>query len=87
MTRSLKKGPFFHRTLLKKIQDKKDYRNIKIWSRSSTILPEFVGYKFEIHNGRNFVIVTVSEDMVGHKFGVFASTRKPGKHKIKKGKK
>ena len=46
MARSLKKGPFFHRTILKQIQNKKDYRNIKIWSRSSTILPEFIGYKF-----------------------------------------
>lgn len=87
MARSLKKGPFFHRNLLQKVQDKKDFRNIQLWSRSSTILPEFIGHKFEVHNGRSLVLVTVSDEMVGHKFGEFASTRKPGKHKLKKGKK
>ena len=87
MTRSLKKGTFFQANLLKKTKDKKDFQNIKIWSRSSTILPEFVGHGFDIHNGKAFVSITVSEEMIGHKFGEFASTRKAGKHKVKKGKK
>ena len=87
MARSLKKGPFFHHSLLKKTKDKKDYRTIRIWSRSSTILPEFVGQQFEVHTGRAFVSILITEDMIGHKFGEFASTRKFGKHKVKKGKK
>lgn len=87
MTRSLKKVPFFHHSLLKKIKKKQDNRTIKLWSRSSIIIPEFVGYSFEIHNGKNFVSIIVNDDMVGHKFGEFASTRKQVKHKVKKGKK
>jgi len=87
MNRSLKKVPFFHHSLLKKIQNKQDNRTIKLWSRSSTIIPEFIGYSFEIHNGKNFVSIIVNDDMVGHKFGEFASTRKQVKHKVKKGKK
>jgi small subunit ribosomal protein S19 len=87
MNRSLKKVPFFHHSLLKKIQKKQDNRTIKLWSRSSTIIPEFIGYSFEIHNGKNFVSIIVNDDMVGHKFGEFASTRKQVKHKVKKGKK
>jgi small subunit ribosomal protein S19 len=87
MARSLKKGPFFQANLLKKTKDKKDYQNIKVWSRSSTILPEFIGHGFDIHTGKTFVSITITEDMVGHKFGEFASTRKAGKHKVKKGKK
>jgi len=87
MPRSLKKGPFFHKSILKKIKDKTDFRNIKIWSRSSTILPEFVGFTFEVHNGHKFIVVSVSDEMVGHKFGEFSSTRKAGTHKLKKGKK
>lgn len=87
MNRSLKKGTFFHHSLLKKIQKKQDNRTIKLWSRSSTIIPEFIGYSFEIHNGKSFVSILVNDDMVGHKFGEFASTRKQVKHKVKKGKK
>ena len=87
MARSLKKGPFFHYSLLKKTKEKKDYRSIKVWSRSSTILPEFVGQTFEVHNGKSFVSISINEDMIGHKIGEFASTRKFGKHKVKKGKK
>lgn len=86
MPRSQKKGPFFHKSILKKIKDKTDFRNIKIWSRSSTILPEFVGFTFDVHNGQKFNIVSVSDEMIGHKFGEFSSTRKAGKHKLKKGK-
>jgi small subunit ribosomal protein S19 len=87
MTRSIHKGPFFQANLLKKTKDKQDFKNIKIWSRGSTILPEFVGHGFDIHTGKTFVSITITEDMIGHKFGEFASTRKSGKHKVKKGKK
>jgi small subunit ribosomal protein S19 len=87
MSRSQKKIPFFQKNLLKKTLNKKDYRTIKLWSRSSTILSEFVGYTFDIHNGKSFVSIQVIEEMIGHKFGEFASTRKQVKHKQKKGKK
>lgn len=87
MTRSSWKGAFFHPSLLKKVKKHENYYKIKTWSRSSTILREFIGQDFEVHNGRNFVPLTVKEEMVGHKFGEFASTRKMGSHKIKKGKK
>lgn len=87
MPRSLYKGPFFFYKLLNKTKNKNDYKPIKLWSRSSVILPEFVGHNFELHNGKSFVSIKVSEEMIGHKFGEFASTRKFGKHKMKKGKK
>jgi small subunit ribosomal protein S19 len=87
MSRSKKKITFFQKNLLKKTLNKKDYRTIKLWSRSSTILSEFVGYTFDIHNGKSFVSIQVIEEMIGHKFGEFASTRKQVKHKLKKGKK
>lgn len=87
MSRLQKKIPFFQKNLLKKTLNKKDYRTIKLWSRSSTILSEFVGYTFDIHNGKSFVSIQVIEEMIGHKFGEFASTRKQVKHKLKKGKK
>ena len=87
MSRSQKKIPFFQKNLLKKTLNKKDYRTIKLWSRSSTILSEFVGYTFDIHNGKSFVSIQVIEEMIGYKFGEFASTRKQVKHKLKKGKK
>ena len=78
MSRSLKKGPFVDDHLLKKVEDlvkanKKQV--IKTWSRRSTILPEFVGHTFAVHNGRKFVPVFVTENMVGHKLGEFAPTR------------
>lgn len=85
MSRSIWKGPFFHSNLLKKTQSKESYQKLKIWSRASTILQEFIGHSFEIHNGKNFLPLTVTEEMVGHKFGEFASTR--NKPKPKKGKK
>lgn len=78
MARSVWKGPFVDSYLLKKAEAaKKSGRHdvIKIWSRRSTILPEFVGLTFGVHNGRKHVPVLVSEDMVGHKFGEFAPTR------------
>lgn len=78
MPRSLKKGPFVDEHLLKKVQNAADSisrRIIKTWSRRSTILPEFVGHTFAVHNGRKFLPVFVTEDMVGHKLGEFSPTR------------
>ena len=78
MSRSLKKGPFVDTPLLEKIEamdrgaDKKD---IKTWSRRSTVIPEFVGHTLAVHGGRKFVPVYVTENMVGHKLGEFAPTR------------
>jgi len=84
MARSTRKGPFFHPSLLKQTKNKKDFQRIKVWARSSTILKEFIGIDFDIHNGRSFIPITIKEEMVGHKFGEFASTRKIGGHKLKK---
>lgn len=75
MTRSLWKGPF------SEILD----QNQKIWSRRSVILPPLVGKKVQIHNGKSFLTLQVGEEMVGHKFGEFASTRKKAFHKKKQG--
>ena len=78
MTRSVWKGPFVHPSLLKKIDKLKDTSNkkpIKTWSRKSTIIPDFVGVSFLIYNGKKFIPITISEDMVGHKLGEFAPTR------------
>jgi ribosomal protein S19, bacterial/organelle len=78
MARSVWKGPFVDGYLLKKAEaagESKKREVIKTWSRRSTILPNFVGLTFQVHNGNKFVPVTVSEEMVGHKFGEFAPTR------------
>ena len=78
MARSIKKGPFIDGHLLKKIEDSvsaKDKKPIKTWSRRSTVIPEAVGVTFAVHNGRKFVPVFVTENMVGHKLGEFAATR------------
>jgi small subunit ribosomal protein S19 len=78
LPRSLKKGPFVDDNLAKKVEkatDSMSRRIIKTWSRRSTILPEFVGQTFAVHNGRKFLPVFVTEDMVGHKLGEFAPTR------------
>ncbi|HMR08585.1 MAG TPA: 30S ribosomal protein S19 [Polyangiaceae bacterium] len=78
MARSIKKGPFCDGHLLSKIQDaqsKGEKKVIKTWSRRSTIYPEAVGLTFAVHNGRKFVPVFVTENMVGHKFGEFVPTR------------
>ena len=78
MSRSTKKGPFIDDHLLKKVvaENSKGTKNpIKTWSRRSTIPPDFIGHTFLIHNGRQHVKVTISEDMVGHKLGEFAATR------------
>ena len=78
MSRSVWKGPFVDPSLLKKVEKLKDQSNrqpIKTWSRKSTIIPEFVGYSFLIYNGKKFIPIKISEDMVGHKLGEFSPTR------------
>jgi len=78
MARSVKKGPFVQDALMLKVQilnSKNEKRVVKTWSRASTILPEFVGHTFAVHNGNKFVPVYVTENMVGHKLGEFAPTR------------
>ncbi|MEZ4357586.1 MAG: 30S ribosomal protein S19 [Eubacteriales bacterium] len=78
MSRSVKKGPFVSERLLKKIQDmnnKNEKKIIMSWSRASTIFPDFVGHTIGVHDGKKFVPVYVTEDMVGHKLGEFAPTR------------
>ena len=78
MTRSVSKGPFVDGYMLKKAEKARETRSnaiIKIWSRRSTILPQFVGLTFGVYNGQKHVPVLVSEDMIGHKFGEFSPTR------------
>lgn len=78
MGRSLKKGPFVHAGLLKKIESMNDAgekKVIKTWSRASTIFPQMVGHTIAVHDGRKHVPVYVTEDMIGHKLGEFAPTR------------
>lgn len=78
MGRSLKKGPFVHAALLKKIEEmntKGEKKVIKTWSRASTIFPQMIGHTIAVHDGRKHVPVYVTEDMVGHKLGEFAPTR------------
>ncbi len=89
MARSVKKGPFVDSYLFKKAAvAQSDKKPIKTWSRRSTIVPDFVGLNFLIHNGKKFVPVFVTENMVGHKFGEFAPTRTYYGHgSEKKGKK
>lgn len=82
MSRSTKKGQYVDQKLLKKISKLKsgDKSVIKTWSRSSEISPEMVGFTFGVHNGREFIPVTVSEEMVGHRFGEFSPSRKFTRH-------
>lgn len=82
MSRSLKKGPYVDEKLLKKIQKltRGEQTVVKTWSRQSTISPEMVGFRIGIHNGRQHIPVLIVEDMVGHKLGEFAPTRKFIKH-------
>ena len=78
MARSIRKGPFVDRSLLKKMEDMAKTNKkavVKTWSRRSTIIPEFVGHTFAVHNGRKFIPVFVTENMVGHKLGEFSPTR------------
>jgi len=74
----LKKGPFVDEKLMKKVTkmvESGDRKIIKTWSRRSTIVPDFIGYTFAVHNGRKFIPVYVTENMVGHKLGEFSPTR------------
>jgi len=83
MSRSLKKGPFCEEKLQKKVQAAKSSggkTKIKTWSRSSTIMPDFVGVTLLVHNGKTFVEVFVTEEMVGHKLGEFSPTTKFIRH-------
>ena len=79
MGRSLKKGPFVDEKLYRKVMAQEESggakRPIRTWARACTIVPEFVGYTFQVHNGRAFVDVFCTEDMVGHKLGEFSPTR------------
>ena len=78
MSRSVKKGPFINEKLLARVQEmneKNEKKVLKTWSRPSTILPDMVGHTIGVHDGRKFVPVYVTEDMVGHKLGEFAPTR------------
>ncbi len=78
MGRSIKKGPFVEESLLEKIRRQENEGNktvIKTWSRRSTITPEFIGFTFAVHNGKKFIPVFVTENMVGHKLGEFSPTR------------
>ena len=87
MARSIKKGPFVDDHLLTKVEklnDEKKKAVIKTWSRRSTIIPDFIGHTFAVYNGRKFVPVYVSENMVGHKLGEFSPTRTYRGHKDKK---
>ena len=83
MSRSIWKGPFVDPSLLKKVENAKSKSSstpIKTWSRKSTIIPEFVGISFLIHNGKKFIPIKVSEEMVGHKLGEFCPTRQFSGH-------
>jgi small subunit ribosomal protein S19 len=75
MPRSVKKGPFIDHHLFKKVANNGDKKVIKTWSRRSTITPDFIGQTFAVHNGRKFIPVYVTENMVGHKLGEFSPTR------------
>lgn len=78
MARSVKKGPFVDEKLLKKVQKAEEAGSravIKTWSRRSTVTPEFLGHTFAVHNGKKFIPIFITENMVGHKLGEFAPTR------------
>ena len=78
MSRSVWKGPFVDPSLIKKVEKQKSHSSpkpIKTWSRRSTIIPEFIGISFLIHNGKKFIPIKISEEMVGHKLGEFSPTR------------
>lgn len=88
MNRSIWKGPFIDYSLIKRMQKntnlKGSSKRLKVWSRRSLIIPEFVGYNFDIYNGYKIIRLFITEDMIGHKFGEFSSTRKKCEHKKKK---
>jgi small subunit ribosomal protein S19 len=82
MSRSLKKGPYIDEKLIAKVKARKkgDKTPIRTWSRSCVIIPEMVGFIFEVHNGKDFIPATIREDMVGHKLGEFSPTTKFTRH-------
>jgi len=82
MTRSLKKGPYIDERLMKKLKSQKSGQKtvIKTWSRACTIAPEMVGFIFGVHNGKEHIVVSVTEEMVGHKLGEFAPSTRFGRH-------
>lgn len=80
MSRSLKKGPFVDAKVLKKVLAGKRGDTIKTWARACTITPEMVGFNFSVHNGKTFIAVSVTEQMVGHRLGEFSPTRKFLRH-------
>lgn len=83
MSRSLKKGPFVDAKVMKRVEEMNQSgskKAIKTWSRATTILPEFVGHTFAVHNGRKFIPVFVTENMVDHKLGEFANSRTFNNH-------
>lgn len=89
MARSVKKGPFVDAHLLKKVEKMSKgalKKPIKTWSRRSVVLPDFVGHTFSVHNGKNFISVFVTENMIGHKLGEFALTRQFKQHGVVSGK-
>ncbi|MEQ9264049.1 MAG: 30S ribosomal protein S19 [Balneolaceae bacterium] len=89
MPRSLKKGPFIHYKLQKKVAEASEAGSkkvIKTWSRSSLITPDFIGLTLAVHNGKQFIPVFITENMVGHKLGEFSPTRTFRGHPMKKGK-
>jgi len=75
MSRSSKKGPYVDQKLLEKVKKTKKGEPIKTWARASQIAPEFIGHTFLVHNGRKFISVFITEEMVGHRLGEFAPTR------------
>ena len=86
MGRSLHKGPFSDTHLVKKVQDmnaKNEKKVVRTWSRRSTILPDFIGHTLAVHNGKKFIPVYVTENMVGHKLGEFSPTRQFKGHSVK----
>ena len=87
MSRSLKKGPYVDERLLSKVEKRGTREPIKTWARDCTIVPEFVGATFLVHNGKQFTKVYITEDMVGHKLGEFSPTRVFKGHSGGKGKK
>ena len=87
MARSLKKGPFIDHHLLKKVEEQNKLgkkQTIKTWSRRSMIIPEMIGHTFDVYNGKKFISVFVSENMIGHRLGEFSPTRTFKGHPIKK---
>ena len=80
MARSLKKGPYINQRLLEKTKKAKPGETIKTWARDCVVTPEMIGFTFGVHNGREFILVKITEEMVGHKLGEFSPTTKFLRH-------